>query len=51
MMGNISIVISVAPAIGPTVSGIILHFLPGASCSSWCCRSPWPRSLFGAGGW
>jgi DHA2 family lincomycin resistance protein-like MFS transporter len=27
-MGNISIAISVAPAIGPTVSGIILHFLP-----------------------
>jgi len=26
-MGNISIVISVAPAIGPTISGIILHFL------------------------
>jgi DHA2 family lincomycin resistance protein-like MFS transporter len=28
VMGNISIAISVAPAIGPTVSGIILHFLP-----------------------
>ena len=27
-MGNISIAISVAPAIGPTVSGIILQFLP-----------------------
>jgi DHA2 family lincomycin resistance protein-like MFS transporter len=27
VMGNISIAISVAPAIGPTVSGIILHFL------------------------
>lgn len=26
-MGNISIVISVAPAIGPTISGIILNFL------------------------
>lgn len=26
MMGNISIVISVAPAIGPTISGIILNF-------------------------
>ncbi|QQA44014.1 MDR family MFS transporter [Pelagovum pacificum] len=26
-MGNISIVISVAPAIGPTISGIILHYL------------------------
>ena len=28
VMGNISIVISVAPALGPTVSGIILHYLP-----------------------
>jgi DHA2 family lincomycin resistance protein-like MFS transporter len=28
VMGNISIAISVAPAIGPTVSGIILQFLP-----------------------
>jgi DHA2 family lincomycin resistance protein-like MFS transporter len=28
IMGNISIVISVAPALGPTVSGIILHYLP-----------------------
>jgi DHA2 family lincomycin resistance protein-like MFS transporter len=27
MMGNISIVISVAPAIGPTISGLILHVL------------------------
>ncbi|QPM91485.1 MDR family MFS transporter [Pseudooceanicola algae] len=26
-MGNISIVISVAPAIGPTISGLILHWL------------------------
>lgn len=26
-MGNISIVISVAPAIGPTLSGIVLHYL------------------------
>lgn len=28
VMGNVSIAISVAPAIGPTVSGVILHFLP-----------------------
>jgi MFS transporter, DHA2 family, lincomycin resistance protein len=28
VMGNISIAISVAPAIGPTVSGLILQFLP-----------------------
>jgi DHA2 family lincomycin resistance protein-like MFS transporter len=28
MMGNISIVISVAPAIGPTISGLVLHLLP-----------------------
>ena len=28
VMGNVSIVISVAPAVGPTVSGIILQFLP-----------------------
>jgi DHA2 family lincomycin resistance protein-like MFS transporter len=27
-MGNVSIAISVAPAIGPTVSGLILQFLP-----------------------
>jgi DHA2 family lincomycin resistance protein-like MFS transporter len=27
MMGNISIVISVAPALGPTLSGLILHYL------------------------
>lgn len=27
MMGNISIVISVAPAIGPTISGVVLQFL------------------------
>src|SRR4051794_35750833 len=27
VMGNISIAISVAPAIGPTISGLILHFL------------------------
>jgi DHA2 family lincomycin resistance protein-like MFS transporter len=26
-MGNVSIVISVAPAVGPTISGVILHFL------------------------
>ena len=28
VMGNISIAISVAPAIGPTLSGLILQFLP-----------------------
>lgn len=28
VMGNISIVISVAPALGPTLSGVILHYLP-----------------------
>jgi MFS transporter, DHA2 family, lincomycin resistance protein len=28
VMGNISIAISVAPAIGPTISGLILHYLP-----------------------
>ena len=28
VMGNVSIAISVAPAIGPTVSGVILNFLP-----------------------
>src|SRR5215207_585567 len=28
VMGNVSIVISVAPAVGPTVSGVILQFLP-----------------------
>ena len=28
IMGNISIVISVAPALGPTASGLILHYLP-----------------------
>ena len=28
VMGNVSIAISVAPAIGPTVSGVILHFFP-----------------------
>jgi DHA2 family lincomycin resistance protein-like MFS transporter len=28
VMGNISIVISVAPALGPTLSGLILHYLP-----------------------
>jgi DHA2 family lincomycin resistance protein-like MFS transporter len=27
MMGNISVVISVAPALGPTVSGVVLNFL------------------------
>lgn len=27
MMGSVSIVISVAPAIGPTISGLILHYL------------------------
>src|SRR6185295_849962 len=27
MMGNISIVMSVAPALGPTLSGVILHYL------------------------
>jgi DHA2 family lincomycin resistance protein-like MFS transporter len=27
VIGNISIVISVAPAIGPTISGVILHYL------------------------
>ncbi|GAA3711411.1 MDR family MFS transporter [Zhihengliuella alba] len=27
MMGNVSIVISVAPAVGPTISGLILQFL------------------------
>ncbi len=28
VMGNVAIAISVAPAIGPTVSGVVLHFLP-----------------------
>ena len=28
VMGNVNIAISVAPAIGPTISGVILHFLP-----------------------
>lgn len=28
VMGNVSLVISVAPAIGPTLSGLILQFLP-----------------------
>jgi DHA2 family lincomycin resistance protein-like MFS transporter len=28
VMGNVSIAISVAPAIGPTLSGLILHYLP-----------------------
>ncbi len=28
VMGNVSIAISVAPAIGPTISGVILNFLP-----------------------
>ena len=28
VMGNVTIVISVAPAIGPTVSGVVLHFFP-----------------------
>ncbi len=28
VMGNVSIVISVAPAIGPTISGLILQYLP-----------------------
>jgi DHA2 family lincomycin resistance protein-like MFS transporter len=28
VMGNVSIVIAVAPAIGPTLSGLILQFLP-----------------------
>jgi DHA2 family lincomycin resistance protein-like MFS transporter len=28
VMGNLSVVISVAPALGPTVSGLILHYLP-----------------------
>ena len=39
-MGNITIVISVAPAIGPVLSGLILELLcTGAGCSSSCCRS------------
>ncbi len=28
VMGNVAIAISVAPAIGPTLSGLILHYLP-----------------------
>ncbi len=28
VMGNVTVVISVAPAIGPTVSGVVLHFFP-----------------------
>jgi DHA2 family lincomycin resistance protein-like MFS transporter len=28
MMGNISVVMSLAPALGPVVAGIIIHFLP-----------------------
>ena len=28
VMGNVTVVISVAPAVGPTVSGIVLHFFP-----------------------
>lgn len=28
VMGNISLVLSVAPAVGPAISGIVLHFLP-----------------------
>ena len=40
VMGNISIVISVAPAIGPAVSGCRAQLvLAGGSCSGWSCRS------------
>jgi len=28
VMGNVTVVISVAPAVGPTVSGIVLHYFP-----------------------
>ena len=28
MMGNISVVMSLAPALGPVVAGVIIHFLP-----------------------
>ncbi len=39
-MGNVSIVISVAPAIGPAISGFILNYLAWQWLSSLCCRSP-----------
>ena len=46
VMGNVSLAISVAPAIGPAVSGVILQFGSWRCCSSWCSRSPVPsRSL------
>ena len=41
VMGNVMLAISVAPALGPAVSGVVLQFAsPGAGCSAWCCRSP-----------
>jgi len=57
VMGNISIVISVAPAIGPTVSGLVLSVLGwrfmfwlvlpiAVSRSSWACAG-WSMSVSG----
>lgn len=51
VMGMVSIVISVAPAIGPTLSGLIIEALPGAICSSACCRWPCLPWFMGPGGW
>ena len=50
MMGNISIVMSVAPAIGPAVGGADPRTIStGASSSSSCCRSRSPRWRWATG--
>ena len=42
--GQRQLAISVAPALGPAVSGVILHSFPGAGSSSSCCRSRPPSA-------
>ncbi len=39
IMGNISMVISVAPAIGPTMAGLVLHVTTWPACLALLCRS------------
>jgi len=40
VMGKVTLVIAVAPALGPAVSGLILSWAAGASSSPSPCRSP-----------
>lgn len=50
VMGNVTLAMSVAPAMGPAVSGVVLSSCPGAGSSGWCCPSRRPSASWGCSG-